>query len=232
MLVLVVNQTITLVIYPYAKYWIYATNWGQVLMTLTLICDAILVLMRYKVQERLHNKSNFSYDYENCDRFLLKISVALTSVAYPWVLTITVIYYMALFDFSVAFVLTWESYCDIWVHFILTVLAILDTIVSSRPWTLWHTWFVAFCGMVYMIFNATYILVFNGTGSKGQEYIYSLLDWKNDMETCVYWIFAAIFGFPLAFLFFYLIAMLRDYCWKTYYKSDHTEESDDIGIVA
>ena len=146
--------------------------------------------------------------------------MALTSVTYPWVLCVTVIYYTALFDFTRTFVWSWSAYVDIFVHFLLTVVAILDTVVSSRPWSLWHSWFVAFCGLFYLLFNAMYILVFNGTGIDGQEYIYSIMDWKNDPLTCVFWMFGVAIGNPMAFLFFYLIAMLRDYCWKTYQESD------------
>ena len=98
--------------------------------------------------------------------------MALTSVTYPWVLIVTIVYYMALFDFNEPFVWSWTAYVDIFLHFLLTVCAILDTIVSSRPWSLWHSWFVSFCGVIYLLFNAMYILVFDGTGINDQEYIY------------------------------------------------------------
>ena len=64
---------------------------------------------------------------------------------------------------------------------LITVIALIDTMVSSRPWCIWHAWFVTLCGLLYMVFNATYILVFDGTNFDGtKDYVYSILDWKSD----------------------------------------------------
>ena len=83
---------------------------------------------------------------------------------------------------------------------------------------------VSLCGLIYMLFNATYILAFDGTNSKGEEYIYWILDWKNNPELAVGVLFGLTFVFSLTFCLYCLLAMLRDYCWKRICKSDF----DDI----
>ena len=113
---------------------------------------------------------------------------------------------------------------------LITVIALIDTMVSSRPWCIWHAWFVTLCGLLYMVFNATYILVFDGTNFDGtQDYVYSILDWKSDQIgdkiTCLILIIGVAVGFPMAHLTFYLIAALRDSCWKRI-QGDPVEDSD------
>ena len=118
--ILVSNNILTLINYWWnGKYWTYATNWGHVLLSLSLSIDAILVLVRFTMQNRTRNGSPH---YENC-HFTLRLSRALTALAYPWVLSVTVIYYTALFDFSrdiFAYLKSLDGYVDIFVHFITT----------------------------------------------------------------------------------------------------------------
>ena len=118
---------------------------------------------------------------------------------------------------------------------LIIVIALIDTMVSARPWCIWHAWFVTLCGLLYMLFNATYILAFDGTNFDGtQDYVYSILDWKSDQIgdqiTCLILIIGVAVGFPMAHFTFYLIAMLRDICWKKI-QSDPVEDSDIYVMV-
>ena len=118
---------------------------------------------------------------------------------------------------------------------LITVIALIDTMVSSRPWCIWHAWFVTLCGLLYMVFNATYILAFDGTNFDGtKDYVYSILDWKSDQIedqiTCLILIIGVAVGFPMAHFTFYLIAMLRDSCWKKI-QIDPVEDSDIYVMV-
>ena len=92
-LLLVTNQILSITKYPYAsdgnlrqlsKYWIYATHWGVILFTITFNLDTILVLARYIIQVR-RLKTTSPHHYENC-HFILRLSMVLTSIAYPWIL--------------------------------------------------------------------------------------------------------------------------------------------------
>ena len=76
-----------------------------------------------------------------------------------------------------------------------------------------------------MAFNAAYILLFDGTNRKGEEYVYSILDWKNKMGKCGILACGSIVGFPIIYSGFYFLAMFRDYCWKRC--QDYSSESKD-----
>ena len=140
-------------------------------------------------------------------------------------------YYLSLFDYTQPFILTWDSYLDIYVHLIVTILALVDTWISSRPWCLWHAWFVSLFGLIYMLFNATYILAFDGTNSGNKDYIYSILDWNNNLGISISLVFGVIFGFPLLFCIFYLLAMFRDYCWMKYSRENPEDSWTDSSAM-
>ena len=75
-----------------------------------------------------------------------------------------------------------------------------------------------------MLFNATYILGFDGTNGQGNnEYVYWILDWNNKPGLAVGLLFGVVIGFPIIFCLYYLLAMLRDYCWKKICKSDYDD---------
>ena len=146
-LIFLINGILSMVQYPYvsgggtrefAKYFIYATHWGVMLITLSMSLDAILVLIRYISQNQ--TKNGIPHYEEN--HFTLQGSMFLTAVSYPWVLSVTLIYWPALYDWSQEFVWNWDNYLDVYIHLVTTLLALLDTFVSSRPWNLWHSWYV------------------------------------------------------------------------------------------
>ena len=144
-LFLLVNQTFSIVKYPntsdgrvkdQAKYFVYATHWGLIMFTLSFCLDTILVLVRRTVQSKMKTGSP---NYEE-NHWSLKLSIFLTAVSYPWILGVTFVFYAALFKWT--WNGTWDDYLDLYAHLLITVISLFDTCVSSRPWSLWHSWWV------------------------------------------------------------------------------------------
>ena len=142
-LFLLVNQTISIAKYPHtsdgrvkdqAKYFVYATHWGLIMFTLSFCLDTILVLIRRIVQSKM--KTGPTHYEEN--HWSLRLSMFLTAVSYPWVLGVTFVFYAALFKWTWSG--TWDDYLDLYAHLLITVMALMDTCISSRPWSLWHAW--------------------------------------------------------------------------------------------
>ena len=92
---------------------------------------------------------------------------------------------------------------------------------------------IALIGLIYILFNATYILAFDGTNSTGEkEYIYWILDWKNNSGLAVGVLFGLTLVFSVTFCVHYLLAMLRDYCWKKICKPDFNDsQNSTLGHV-
>ena len=99
-LFLVANQLLSLTLFSVdshghvrkeAKYMIYATHWGFILVTVALNLDAILVLGRYVIQQSHVSMNKRRPHYESCHR-TLKLSMGLTATAYPNALFVTVMF--------------------------------------------------------------------------------------------------------------------------------------------
>ena len=63
--------------------------------------------------------------------------------------------------------------------------------------------FTPLFGIVYLLLNAVYITVFNGKNFENFDYIYPILDWKNDLGVAIgvsFGSIAATFLLSLGFL--------------------------------
>ena len=90
-MMILVHHIISLANYqPIDKYFIHATYWGLLLITLAVNLDAILVVVRYNLQAQGSDKILRYYEK---DHWIIKISMVLTSLSYPWVLSVTAAYY-------------------------------------------------------------------------------------------------------------------------------------------
>ena len=90
-LIFLVHHIFSLANYqPIDKYYIHATYWGHSLITLAVNLDAILVVARYILQAQGNDEILRHYEKGH---WIIKISMVLTSVSYPWVLSVTAGYY-------------------------------------------------------------------------------------------------------------------------------------------
>lgn len=236
-LALLVIEIVILIYYPKenkSKFFIYPQHWGFALITLAFFLDASLVISRYIVQKtkkpvdlRWRNKIEYQDGIEMKKPFnyILHISMALTATAYPWVFCITLIYCTywpstATVDNSKSFDGSWDSYHSIIEHLLATVIALMDTFISSRPWNLRQAWCPIFMGLIYTCFNATYILAFEGTDIYGNPYIYSFLNWKKDPLKSAMISLGNILVLFVLFLAYYFLAKFRDFFWARYVYDD------------
>jgi len=79
-------------------------------------------------------------------------------------------------------------------------------------------------GLIYMIFNLLYIVVFDGTFN-GHDYVYPVLDWNNNLGQTLLLVGLSIVGFPVLFSVFYFYAKLRDFLWRKCYLEEKESET-------
>jgi len=208
------------------KYMIYATHWGFILITLSTILDAILVLVRYSIERsQVYMKKRQPF-YEN-SHFLLKTSIGLTATAYPTALFVTLVFWSFLFNYNETFHFNLGSWINLTVHLFQTLIALIDTFVSSRPWRLWHIWCPMVFGLVYGIFNIIYIVAFDGTDPFGHDYVYDILDWNNNPGMSAAFVCGTVVLFPILVSVFYFLAKFRDFLWSKYYAGGGVEAEQD-----
>ena len=106
------------------------------------------------------------------------------------------------------------------------IFAILDTIVSSRPWKIGHFWMLMLLGVIYCSFNYVYVVVFNGTNFKNEEFIYPVLDWKKDFKSAMIFCSLSVLFLGIIHCMFCLISYLRDRIWCKIYGTENYSQSD------
>ena len=84
--------------------------------------------------------------------------------------------------------------------------------------------FTPLFGIVYLLLNAIYITVFNGKNFENFDYIYPILDWKNDLGIAIGVSFGSIAATFLLSLGFYALSNFRDFIWRTIYLREDLQD--------
>ena len=94
--------------------------------------------------------------------------------------------------------------------YIQTVITSIDVPLSSRPWRYAHIYLAAIYGFAYVGFQLIYILGFDGKDAGGNDWIYPILDWKNEPGKAVGWVVATMVLLFIGYGALCFIAWLRD----------------------
>lgn len=86
-------------------------------------------------------------------------------------------------------------------------------------------WCPMLLGLIYMLFNVIYIMAFDGTSISGEDFVYSVIDWKNNPGWATGFVFMSLFAFPLLFSVFYFLAKLRDMLWRKWLNVEEDNEA-------
>ncbi|CAI9737372.1 Hypothetical predicted protein [Octopus vulgaris] len=184
------------------RFWIwfiFATNWSFVLLTLTTIVEAICctyycVAARGLLGKYRYNKQNIDAHYFQSMPIPLKVLWLLYNLAANTAIVITISYWSYIFFMEHSkFLMTNMSKMK---HMLNTVYVILDLMIASRPIRIFHMLFPVMLGSIYAIFNATYFLN-DGTILDGRHYAYNVLNWNVPAEaivTCILCIAQTIFS--------------------------------------
>ena len=97
-----------------------------------------------------------------------------------------------------------------------SIAAISDTLISNRPWSIWHFWSSVLFGFIYGIFNVIYVKGFNGTSTHDppNPYVYKTLNWHEKPEESTLFFMGSLVAYMVFHLIFCLLAKLRDVIYK------------------
>ena len=88
--------------------------------------------------------------------------------------------------------------------------------MSSRPWRYAHIYLSNIYGFAYVAFQLIYILGLDGTDKDGNEWIYPILDWKQDPGKAVGWVVATLVLLFISHGGLCLLAWTRDKLWEKF----------------
>ena len=211
--------------WPY--YWIYITNWNWTLICISFWFDSSLVFLRYMKEKKQLNHINGSKitSIEKDFHIGIRISWLFSTISYSSALATTIINYALLAP-------SYESglliYIDLNTHVFQSIVALVDTFISARPWKIGHFYFVTIYGIIYLIFQILYVIAFDGTDEKCNDYIYKILKWKTEFGKALT-MYLGIFALVIFFHYlFCLLTLARDKLWLYTYKRSNNRSEDDI----
>ena len=84
---------------------------------------------------------------------------------------------------------------------------------------------------MYVGFELIYIIGFDGQDFWGHDYIYPILDWKNDPGTAVMWVAIVLAVLIFAHGFLCLLAFVRDKIWERWSGKTIKEEVKSLELA-
>ena len=191
------------------------------------------------------------------NHFFLKLSVWSTATAYPVALFVSLVFWSFLFNYNKKYDFDVGGYLNLSSHLFQvsqvffidttsvrglpktpnlftfqTIIALVDTFVSSRPWRLWHCWCPILFGAAYLIFNILYVVVFDGTNTKGEDFVYDVLQWNENPGMSALFVVVSMVVIPVLFSVFYFEAKLRDRIWAKWYQGFDLESEDADNVAS
>ncbi|XP_023344679.1 uncharacterized protein LOC111713920 [Eurytemora carolleeae] len=160
------------------KYIIYLTHWGIVTLNATVLLETVLTLVVY-CKQRTSGKVSSGLDRA------LHISWGMSHATYSCAVFITGLYWTLLYTGEDT------TYTNIYQHALQGVYAVVDQLVSARPWEGGHWWVCPILPIVYVIFNVIFWAA-GGTNDKGEDFVYPVLNWTENPGTSAGLIFGAL----------------------------------------
>jgi len=187
-------------------YWfIYMTNWGISICTISTIYAAILTTLHHFQKIDLTTESR-SY----------KILWWLSNVSTVLAFKITIVYWALLFNGEWIFRRLWNlrnlsiliakgetSIIDVWIHAGNSLGMLLEIIVARYTYRAFHFVYPILVGLIYLIFTLIYYYA-GGVDSKGNNYIYSILNWgEKPLSAAI-----VVLGVMFLLIFLHIIALI------------------------
>ena len=106
--------------------------------------------------------------------------------------------------------------------------AILDQMMTNRPWHLFKAWSSLPIPFIYLIFNLIYWAA-GGTNNDGDDWVYPVLKWGEEPGMAVLVMFMAVVALPVIHGGFCLITMARDRLYRKIF-SDIKMRGDVVNV--
>ncbi|CAG9796418.1 unnamed protein product [Diatraea saccharalis] len=182
-----------------SPYWlIYLTNWGLLLVTMMTTSGLLVSIIAICAKP----------DYDDIEvPWYIGVYWFIYNIAVSLALMITALYWILLYNPD-----NYESrrmfWFDLSTHGFNSCIAIVELLVSRTPLRLLHIYQPLGIGVWYAVFTAIYYAA-GGTDSKGEPYIYEVLDWRNGRRSTAI-IFISFGGLMVIYIVLCAVTLARD----------------------
>lgn len=223
------------------KFFIYLTNWAFLLFNLYLLVSATAVTLQFVVHHsydkenlsrsdlcerhnNLHGKHRvirvlFGADYTHEVVWYQKVQWLLITIGLENAVTIPILYWAVVYTSDDK--LNGEN---LNVHLVNGIVALFDVWFSGIIIRLLHIVYLVIFGAMYVIFSGIYYAA-DGTNAKHEPYIYSAIDYGDNLGEALLYIFLIVLLF-LPVLHIVIFAMYGTRRWlvnKTHKTESHME---------
>lgn len=222
-----------------AKWFIYMTDQGFLLLAIHFLLESILVACRWTWERSQQGDTGLSYHTKPIN-FVYKLSWVLNSCFFTIALWITLIYWSVLHKYVLENHLmknTAAVVLNVFLHGVNSLACLVDIFVSARPWRPLHFGYAIGFGIYYTLFSVIY-WASGGTGicrpldpnvalelrktDPGaypdgihcDKYIYPILDWEDNAGLAIGVILGGCLVIPLIHLFWMFLAQVRIWIYK------------------
>ena len=187
------------------KFFIYLTNWAYILFNLYLLVSATAVTLQFVIhhlydkenlsrgdlhqrRNNLHGKNRiirvlFGADYTHEVVWYQKVQWLLIAIGLEAAIAISILYWTVVYTSSDR--INGEN---LNVHLVNGVIALFDICFSGIIIRLLHVVYVVIFGAIYSIFSGVYYAA-DGTNARHEPYIYSAIDYGNELGQALLYIF-------------------------------------------
>ncbi|KAK9880785.1 hypothetical protein WA026_013112 [Henosepilachna vigintioctopunctata] len=200
--------------------WAYYTTWSEMFCTLAAVSACIITVNQYIRDEDYEEDSEMNV-YE-C-RTWFRVHMVLYTLALDSSISLIVGYF--------GFVYFNEKKIYLGISFVVHlwngVVMLLDFALSSMPTHLFHFYAGVCLAFIYGFCSWLYYML-GGENVHGGEYLYKLLNWKEDPWVAVLFVFASSVLLVVVRLLVFTLSVIRDTIFYKYY---YVESDADPKII-
>lgn len=226
------------------KYFIFLTNWSYLLFNSYLLVAAMSTILQFIIHHTYDSRKMSRHDLfvkhnllkfnvkEKFIRELLGADYRMEVVWYQkiqWLLgtmglgvavAVSILYWSVVYSSSDEL-----DGVNLNTHFVNGIVALFDVWFSGIIIKLYHVVYILAFGVTYGMFSGIYCVV-GGTNVQGKPYIYSILDFKDELgQAIVFLIITGLVYLPLVHLVMYAIYGIRYWLAKKVCKREYNESA-------
>ncbi|XP_014773737.1 protein rolling stone [Octopus bimaculoides] len=182
------------------KILAYATIWGYLSLSLTVLTDLVIVIC-FQYIARFNNRVN-----SHSLHWSMKILWFLSNISYSNGVLITCGYWILLYSRSNGRYM----YLNVMEHALNSIYILLNIFITAKPFRIYHVWQDIIAFLIYIIFSLIYFFS-GGTTTKNTRVIYFFTDWNHPSVAIPFILLLLFVGLPLVHTILFFLYKLRLY---------------------
>ncbi|XP_029638392.1 protein rolling stone [Octopus sinensis] len=198
-----------------AKILAYATIWGYLSLSLTVLTDLAIVIC-FQYIPRFKNRAN-----GHSLHWSMKMLWLFSNISYSNGVLITCGYWLLLYHRGNGH----HMYLNVMEHALNSLYILLNIFITAKPFRIYHVWQDITAFLIYIMFSLVYFFS-GGTTTRNTRVIYFFTDWNNPSVAIPFILLLLFVGLPIVHTILFSLYKLRLYITNRMNTQDQDENSD------